>query len=111
MKFIRLNYWKSLFYNVPLSKDVKQKIAVVFKELDRPKASELIRRRCGTSLPMMKTVEIEDFDRIRFAVIKLSRGNVGKLEELIDQANVDWRDILVDAGFADDEKAHLAWEA
>jgi hypothetical protein len=49
------------------------------------------------------------FDRIRFAVLKLSRGDLEQLGREIDGAHHDWRDTLVAAGFGDDIHAHLRW--
>jgi len=32
------------------------------------------------------------------------------LSSAIDLANLDWRDLLVEAGFANDARAHFGWE-
>ncbi len=32
-----------------------------------------------------------------------------KLASAVDQANWDWRDLLMGAGFGHDTKAHLEW--
>jgi hypothetical protein len=49
------------------------------------------------------------FDRIRFAVLKLSAGDLVRLGQEIDGAHVDWRDTLMAAGFGQDIHAHLRW--
>ncbi|NKB34306.1 MAG: hypothetical protein GKR91_14540 [Pseudomonadales bacterium] len=48
-------------------------------------------------------------ERVRFAVLKLSNGNLAQLERQIEEAAVDFRDILVAAGFAERVDAHLEW--
>jgi hypothetical protein len=54
----------------------------------------------------------DDFhERILFAILKLSGGNMAKLEKAISLAKVDWRDLLVASGFADDAQAHYLWLA
>jgi hypothetical protein len=37
--------------------------------------------------------------RFQFAVLKLSEGKMDKLDEAIELAKVDWRDLLAAAGF------------
>ena len=49
-------------------------------------------------------------ERIRFAVLKLSEGDLKKSQTATEGAKVDWRDTLVVAGFAPDEVAYLAWQ-
>lgn len=48
-------------------------------------------------------------ERIRFAALKLSRGNPHKLLRAIEEARMDWRDLLMAAGFGTDENAHEIW--
>ena len=51
----------------------------------------------------------EFWDRIRFAVLKLSAGNLTTLQQEVDGANRDWRDTLVAAGFGESLTAHKNW--
>ena len=48
-------------------------------------------------------------ERICAAILKSSQGNMDFLYESIDLANIDWRDILIGAGFGDDVNAHKDW--
>ena len=48
-------------------------------------------------------------ERIRFAVIKLSKGNIEKLLAVIDEACMDWRDVLMAADFGYDMQTHEYW--
>jgi hypothetical protein len=47
---------------------------------------------------------------ILFRPLKLSNGNFEKLRQAVDLAKIDWRDLLVAAGFANDVEAHKKWE-
>ena len=88
-----------------------QKIEVLFIPEDRDTARRLIEEQCGTNLPLTNHMgtEPEGFDRIRFAVLKLSKGNIKDLEYWIEQATIDWRDVLMAAGFGENIHAHLKW--
>jgi hypothetical protein len=48
-------------------------------------------------------------ERIRFAAIRLSKGNMLELLKAIDVARMDWRDVLVAAGFGLQVGAHETW--
>ncbi|MDA8975545.1 hypothetical protein N9055_01285 [Akkermansiaceae bacterium] len=92
-----------------LTQAVKDKIQWVFSSEHEAEASELIQKHCGFSLPCMQTIKPEDYDRIRFAVMKLSEGSIEKLRNEIGEAHIDWRDVLTGAGFGGVEK-HLEWD-
>jgi hypothetical protein len=109
MKFIRHNSWKRFFYKVPLSALVKKKIELLFPLSQRKRAGDLLSKKCGITLSGMKSVESEDFDRIRLAVLKVAGGNLVELERVIVDANVSQSKVLEAAGFADDAEAHLQW--
>lgn len=50
-----------------------------------------------------------DSDRIITACLKASQGRLDFLAQAVDLARIDWRDLLVGTGFADDPDAHLHW--
>jgi len=56
---------------------------------------------CGNNLPSCENNTPTDMERIHFAVIKLSNGELDKLEAAIELAKRDWRDLLVAAGFCE----------
>lgn len=95
----------------PLTAAVVQKIAALFPPASREIAARLIAERCGADLPLSAHMgpDPSGFDRIRFAVLKLSRGDLEQLRREIDGAHVDWRDTLMAAGFGTDIHAHLQW--
>jgi len=48
-------------------------------------------------------------ERIQLAVLKLSDGDANKFLAAIGLAQIDWRDVLVAAGFGYDVEAHMKW--
>ena len=95
----------------PLTPAVQEKIEILFLERDHAAAARLLEERCGENLPLSSSMgpHPSGFDRIRFAVLKLSGGDLPKLRREVEGACVDWRDTLVAAGFGDDVTAHLSW--
>lgn len=49
-------------------------------------------------------------ERVRFAVLKLSGGNLDALSHQLDEAKIDWRDTLMAAGFGHETSAHKSWK-
>ena len=75
----------------------------------RQEAAELLITRCGANLPLWRETDPRGLERIRFAALKLSDGDLGELRRAVEIANVDWRDVLVAAGFGHDPRAHELW--
>jgi hypothetical protein len=92
--------------NVSLSEGTRTRLNALFAEADRGAAERLLVERCGSTLPFSTPSSLE---RIRFAALKVSEGDLAALRSAVKLANTDWRDLLVDAGFADDVDAHRAW--
>jgi hypothetical protein len=70
----------------------------------------ILARECGDNLPLTgPPSSSRTHERIRFAVLKLSEGNVAKLRDVVHHANIDWRDVLVWAGFGNSRTAHEEW--
>ena len=84
---------------------IRQRITILFGPNDIELVSSLLTVECGPNL----TEHPELVERIRFAVLKLSHGDLNALGRAIDLAKRDWRDVLVAAGFGDDIKAHESW--
>ena len=94
---------------IALSQGTIQRLEKLFAYPDRAAVASLLIEECGSNLAFGKSSTPEDLERIRFAVLKLSDGNVTKLLEAIQLAQLDWRDLLVAADFADDLRAHSVW--
>jgi hypothetical protein len=54
--------------------------------------------------------DLSGLDRIRFAAVRFSGGQLSCLREAVRLAQADWRDLLVASGFADDIHAHQEWQ-
>ena len=95
----------------PLTPAVIEKIEALFPPESREAAGRMIAERCGADLPLSTHMgpDPSGFDRIRFAVLKLSGGDLERLRREIDAAHFDWRDVLMAAGFGEDIRAHLQW--
>jgi hypothetical protein len=91
-----------------LSPLVEAVIAKIFTVEDQGVVSNLIEEQCGNNLPFMKS-DNGGVERIRLAVLKLAKGNANELLTCISLAQLDWRDVLINADFANDTKAHLHW--
>jgi hypothetical protein len=94
-----------------LSAGTVRRIEILFPEAERAEAAAMLVSECGDNLPYAKELGSEGIERIRFAALKLSSGSLERLRESVWLAKVDWRDVLVFAGFGNDVQAHLHWLA
>ena len=81
----------------------------MFPLADQDLACELLIQECGDNLPLSTSASSAGIERIRFAVLKLSAGDLNQLQRAIDLAQTDWRNVLVATGFDDDVTAHHPW--
>jgi len=95
--------------NVPLSAEARRRVDLLFAGAAHDAAARLLETQCGDKLPFMQHASAADLDRVRFAALKLSQGRLDKLREAIALAQVDWRDLLMAAGFGHDVDAHRRW--
>ncbi len=115
--------WNEFFFSAPqlkrdplgsmsstrLSPETERRLNALFSGGARRTAANLLVSRCGTNLPFLEQSDEYGLERIRFAALKVSGGDLGKLESAVQVAQQDWRDVLVAAGFADDVRAHEVW--
>ena len=94
---------------IELSPETKRRLDALFAGASREKAAAILRTQLGPTLPFAETTTPQDLERIRFAALKLSNGDLSRLQEAAKVAGEDWRDVLVAAGFADDIRAHESW--
>ena len=92
-----------------LSEDTRNRLSRLFYGEAEAEAVRLLEEECGNNLPFCEDSDPGSMDRVRFGVLKLSQGDIGKLKEAIKLAQIDWRDLLVAAGFAEDTQAHRKW--
>lgn len=93
---------------VPLSDGIERRLALMFRGRGLDDARALLGTECAETLPF-STPTPEGLERIRCACLKLSGGHVGRLRAAVREARIDWRDVLVAAGFGHDVHAHEAW--
>ncbi|HEX7898397.1 MAG TPA: hypothetical protein VF950_11600 [Planctomycetota bacterium] len=95
---------------LPLSPETRRRLDVLFPGRDRDEAARLLEEECGNNLPSCGRSTSVSMERLRFAALKRSRGHLGKLKDAIQLAKIDWRDLLMAAGFGEDVDAHRTWE-
>src|SRR3982751_1902508 len=82
----------------PVSQATDDRIALLFAPAERERARLILRDECGNNLPACEGSD-EGIERIRFAVLKLSAGRLDKLQQKVEAAKIDWRHMLLAAGF------------
>lgn len=93
----------------PLSAGSETRIEALFSVDERELVRDLLVEECGNNLPGLENTSSEAMDRFRFAVLKLSEGELPKFEKALRLAKADWRDLLMAAGFGEDLMAHELW--
>ena len=93
----------------PLSSETLKRLAALFAGADYEQAHRILVEECGNNLPFDHDLDEFELERIRFAALKLSKGELSRLREAVERAQIDSRDILMDAGFGQDVDAHKAW--
>jgi hypothetical protein len=94
---------------VDLSADTMARVERMFSGTDRAAVVDILVHQCGSNLPFSEGSTPASLERVRFAVLKLSEGDITKLLSAVHRAQIDWRDVLVWAGFGNDTRAHLRW--
>jgi hypothetical protein len=89
----------------PLSERVEKRIEWLFSPDDRERVRTILVEECGENVPGWRMADLE---RLRIAVLKLSGGKVDKLRIAVDTAKIDFRDVLMAAGFGDGE-SYKSW--
>ena len=93
----------------PLSAETERRLHLCFPPELREGASRLLVEHCGNNLPFCNDCDAGQMERIRFAALKLSEGDMAKLSEAVRIAQIDWRDVLVAAGFGSELRADQNW--
>src|ERR1043166_3085650 len=96
---------------IALSPATAERVRRLFPPDDVATATRLLAEGCAENLPLLGTPATPaSLERLRFAAIRVSGGELTRLREAIDVAQQDWRDLLVAADFAADPRAHERWE-
>lgn len=94
-----------------LSPETMKRVMRLFAPEQVDAAARLLVEQCGNNLPFLDKLDAVGLERYRFAALKLSEGRLDKLRAAVELARIDWRDLLVNAGFADDVRTHERWLA
>jgi hypothetical protein len=92
-----------------LSEATWERLRKLFPPQQQEEAARLLADECGNNLPFCEDFGPVGLERIRFAVLKLSGGNIEELRTAIKDAQTDWRDVLMWAGFGESVTAHESW--
>lgn len=92
---------------LPLGQEAEKRIALLFEPTHQETVRTILLRDCGNSL--WREASETEIERLRFAVLKVSRGSLDRLSKTIELAKTDWRDVLLAAGFANNPQAHRSW--
>jgi hypothetical protein len=96
---------------IALSPLTSAHVSTLFTSTDVDGAERLLAHECADNLPLVaESATPESLERIRFAAIRVSGGDLDRLREAIRLAQVDWRDLLVAAEFAVSIDAHVRWQ-
>lgn len=92
-----------------MSPGTRRRVELLFRAEEREEVARLLAERCGNNLGFREPLDAVALERFRFAALKSSGGDLERLREAVTLAELDWRDLLVAAGFADDIHAHERW--
>ncbi len=96
---------------VELTSATRRHLTRLFRAEEVAEVAALLETECSANLPLIGAVTPLGLERIRFAVLRCSGGDLARLRDAITLAKSDWRDVLVAAGFAARVEAHLSWES
>src|SRR4051812_6362762 len=88
-----------------LDSKVERRLTLLFSPADQERARLILLNECGTNIPGWNSAGL---DRMQFAVLKLSDGNLDRLQGAVDLAKLDFRDLLMAAGFGD-PNSYRSW--
>jgi hypothetical protein len=89
-----------------ISPGTEQRITLLFSPADQIEVRTILLEECGTNIAGWKSAGLE---RLHFAVLKISKGDLARLKQAVNLAKEDFRDVLMAAGFADGEHKYIQW--
>ena len=92
-----------------ISQKTRAVIRHMFPRNQQEKVEQFLVAECGNNLPFLENADEIELEWVRLAVLKLSQGSLDMLLEHIQGAQMDWRDVLVAAGFGYDIHEHTRW--
>jgi hypothetical protein len=90
---------------VLLTPETERRIELLFRPGDREAVRTILVEQCGDNIPGWESAGLE---RLHFAVLKRSDGDLAELQKAVDLAKRDFRDALVWVGFGE-PYVHRRW--
>ena len=90
-----------------LRPETQRRVALLFSEEKRAEATRLLVEDCGYNLAGVGR-NGDLVQQVRYAALKVSKGDLDRLRQAIGVAKLDYRDIIVKAGFLT-ATAHKRW--
>jgi hypothetical protein len=94
---------------ISISEETEKRIRAMFPPNEIDTVRDMLLNECSDNLPLVEAAYAQLAERIRFSVLKLSQGDIAALRKYVEQAKIDWRDVLVAAGFGSGLEDHLQW--
>lgn len=94
---------------IPLTERTREHVRVLFSVEEVAVAEHLLAEGCAEQMYLTPAATPESLERIRFAALRLSGGTLDGLRSAVALAQLDWRDLLMYAGFGENITAHLRW--
>jgi hypothetical protein len=91
----------------PLTDAVRQRIELLFRPQEQEQVARLLEEHCRYDV-LYRNSPASEVERVRFAILKLSHGEVARIQMGIDAARQDFRDVLMWADFGE-PGMHLRW--
>ena len=92
-----------------VSERTRQVVQEMFPAGQHEEVGWFLVAECGNNLPFFDDLDEVGLERVRFAVLKLSNGDLDALLGAIQGAQTDWRDTFMAAGFGHDVTEHDRW--
>ena len=93
---------------IALTNKTDKLVDLLFSEDDRALVVDILFSEAADNIPFCKESTPSGMERIRFSILKLSKGHLDLLENALDLAKTDLRDLFTAAGFGQPGD-HLIW--
>ena len=90
--------------DLTINSETERRIELLFAPAEQPEVRSLL-SECGK----IGGFREDDVERVRFAALKLSDGDLHKLRSGVELARIDFRDALMASGFGYSVTAHRDW--
>ena len=94
---------------VALSDRTRQLMDRLFAPADQAAVADLLTTECADKLPFHNGSDSIQLERLRFAALKCSGGDIDRLLQAVALAQTDWRDLLMNSGFGHSITEHDRW--